>query len=203
MKTRSQKILNICFICFGLAMLLVVIIGFSVTLAKYEPENAFHMTKQQFAELADSGDDDALVESAFFWTENRCPSEDMFCKIKYKFAPAPIKTVQAVMHLDTEVLEGGFAQFYYNGYHTYGFNYEAAFRALNLDNVADIYLNAQKCFEDIKHTMPSGNSSIADFLQWETDNPLEKYDDEYSDCQMEVFDALVEYIKSNISYFGD
>ena len=203
MKTRSQKILNICYICFGLAMLLVVIIGFSVTYVKDKQENDFHMTKQQFIELANSDDDDALVESAYFWTENKCPMDKPLGKLKYAFASAPVKNVQAVMHLDFEVLEGGFEQFYYNGYHKYGFNYAAAFRAIKLDNVADLYLNAQSCFKDIESTMPDNDLDLSAFSQWYENNPLEKFDEEYSDCQLDVFNALAEYIRSNISYFGD
>ncbi|MDE7159133.1 MAG: DMP19 family protein [Clostridiales bacterium] len=193
-----RRICNIAGYCFGLAMVLVIVIGFTVTYLKSKKGEYFHMNKQEFLEIAEGGDDDELLEEAFEWSENFCPINGK----NLSKAPAPVRYTQAMLHLDSEVLNGGFAQFYYNGYHTYGFEYETAFRAAELDEVADIYLRAQACFEKIKHTMPSGKS-LEEFSKWCTDNPLDEFDEEYYEQQEEISEAIAEYIRSNISVFGD
>lgn len=156
------------------------------------------MTKQEFITLADSGDDDGLLESAFDWTENFCP----IVTKKFSKASKPVQYVQAMLHLHYEVLNGGFPQFYYNGYHKHGFDYENAFKAAKLDCIADLFVRAQACFAGIKHTMPT-DSSLESFSKWYENNPLNDLDDEYADQEEEIIEGIAEYVRDNISYFGD
>ena len=135
MTEQTRKILNVAGTCFGLAMALAIIIGITVTYLKNKKAEYFHMTKQEFSEIAEGGDDDELLETAFDWTENFCPINGK----KLSKAPVAVRYTQAMLHLHYEVLNGGFAQFYFNGYHTYGFEYEAAFRAAALNDIAGLY----------------------------------------------------------------
>ena len=198
MTERTRKIFNIAGTCFGLAMALAIVIGLTVTYLKEKKGEYYHVTKQEFLEIAEGGDDDELLEEAFEWTENFCPIGGK----KLSKAPVSVQYAQAMLHLDMEVLNGGFSQFYFNRYHTYGFQYEAAFRAAGLDGVADLYLRVQAYFEEIKHTLPSG-SGIDDYTQWASNSRWDEFDEEYADSQEEIAEAIAQYIRNNISDFGD
>ena len=167
MKVTKKFNINTLAYIFAAVILLIILIVFIVCGPFSKSKEQYHMTKQEFVTLAESDDDDGLLEETFEWTENFCP----IVTKKFSKASQPVKNVQAMLHLHYEVLNGGFPQFYYNGYHTYGFDYESAFRAANLNDIADLYLRAQECFEKIKHTMPS-SSSLEDFSKWYENNPL-------------------------------
>lgn len=179
-------------------LLAIIVIVFIVCGPFSKKEEKFHMTKEEFVTLANSGDDDGLLESAFDWTENYCPIDTK----NFSKATQPVKNVQAVLHLHYEVLNGGFPQFYFNGYHTHGFDYESAFKAVNLNEIAELYLKAQECFETIKHTMPTG-SSTEEISKWYDNNPLDEYDKQYAESEEDIVTAVAEYIRDNIDCFGD
>ncbi|MCM1194966.1 MAG: DMP19 family protein [Corallococcus sp.] len=156
------------------------------------------MTKREFQILADERRDEALLECAYeFANEEYSLFDD-----SYLDAPVVIQNVLGALSLHYEVLNGGFPQFYFNEYNQLGIDFEKVFRAVNLDNVADLYLNAQECFGKIKGTMPDREDLNA-FSQWYDGNPLEQFDCEYGALQFEIEDAIVKYIKDNISYFGE
>ena len=198
MKAKIRLSKNaIAYICAAV-MLIVILIVFFVCGPLNKKKEHFSMTKQEFITLAESGDDEELLESAFDWTENFCP----IVTKKFSKASKPVQYVQAMLHFHYEVLNGGFPQFYYNGYHTHGFDYKNAFKAANLEHIADLFVRAQECFERIKHTMPT-DSSLESFSKWYENNPLNDLDDEYAEQEEEIIEGIAEYIKNNISYFGD
>ena len=198
MKAKIRLNKNVIAYIFAAIILLVILIVFFVCGPLNKKKEQFHMTKQEFLALANDDDADGLLESAFDWTENFCPI------VTKKFAKAskPVQYVQAMLHLHYEVLNGGFPQFYYNGYHKHGFDYENAFKAANLNDIADLFVRAQECFESIKHTMPT-DSNLESFSKWYDNNPLNDLDEEYADCEEEIIEGIAEYIRNNISYFGD
>lgn len=196
MKEKKEK-LNIIFASCGIAMVIVILTVLIYTYIK-SSEDHFYMTKQEFAAITD---DDELLEAAFFWTENYCPIINS--SKKFNSAAKPIKNIQAMLHLDAEVLNGGFPQFYYNGYAEYGFDYVSAFQDAKLYDIADLVNEANKYFESIKHTMPDNKSDIDSFLKWYGNKQLSAFDNAYADKQLEIRDKIVLYIRQNIEYLGD
>jgi hypothetical protein len=87
----NKKILNAVFICFGSAMAVLIVVMLLYTYFKNEREDAFQMTKQEFAALQD----DELSDAAYAWIEKYDPV--IHGKQAYNKAPKAVQNTKPIV----------------------------------------------------------------------------------------------------------
>ena len=157
-----------------------------------------NLTKADFVKMKD----EELWDAAIMWTDKFSPFDNegkAFLK-----APSVIQNFIAVIMLDGQVLNGGFVQFYYNGYNNLGIDYVQAFKNAGLDKLAQIISEANKVYETIKHTFPSTDNYDTDaFTKLYEDSPLSQFDERYAELEEEKDKAIIKFVRDNIQHFGN
>ena len=178
-------------------MLFIMLIAMSFALVSCMNDKYEKMTKAEFAGLLD----EELFDACGVWS----------WKYHFKTNPAGYYKVDdvlrnfiAIYSVDAQVLNGGFNQFYYNGYGDYGIDYAKAFEAAEMYEVAKIIKEAEEIYQAIEHTLPKmGSSTIEEISKSYENNPLNYFSSKYAERQEESKRLILNYIKKNIGSFGD
>jgi len=164
--------------------------------AKGEKDQKF--TKADFVAVGD----EELIDACLAWTEKFDIYKDA---VAFKNAPLSCRNFLSMFMLDAQVNNGGFNQFYFNGYGNLGIDYFKAFEDMGLTELSKLVQEADKVHEAIKHTLPKNddNRDLEEFSKSYDDNPLNDFDDKYYDLEQGKEKQIIKYIRENIDSFGD
>ena len=104
---------------------------------KTKTENYKKLTKEEFAALPDGELFDAALARTDSYDVHGNPEG-------FKNAPAPCKNFLVIVMLDAQVNNGGFNQFYFNGYDEYELDYAKAFEEVGLQKIAKLVKEATR-----------------------------------------------------------
>lgn len=115
------------------------------------------------------------------------------------------KAIYATFILESEVLNGGFNQFYFNSSRQFFKLAENGFKELNSKEFLKIVTKANSIYLKNRTHFENSELSTEEFVESYIDNPLNKLDDEFYDQDeiQNVKELRIKYIKGNVSEFKD
>jgi len=158
------------------------------------------LTKKELAALPDN----ELYDACILRTEKYDPV--IYGDKAYKNAPVPCQNIIAILMLDAQVLNGGFTQFYYNGYGGYAkefdIDFAKAFENLGLKETAKIIKDADKFYQPFLHNLSANdNGSVEGYTKFLELCPENDFDDKYAELYNKNNLYVRRYIKKHIDVF--
>ncbi|MCL2586873.1 MAG: DMP19 family protein [Firmicutes bacterium] len=126
---------------------------------------------------------------------------------EFKKAPIACQNFLAIFMLDAQVNNGGFNQFFYNGYANLGIDYVKAHQDVGLHGIAEMVKEANDIYgkmmaeEKIAKRTGDLDADMQAFSDSYNDNPLNALDAGYYDADKEREEIVVKYIRENINAF--